>query len=96
MNRTFAIVAIALALAACGASPAANSAADAQPYGPAPNGVDQTWFNNYVAAQAAQEKAVGNGNFWSWVSGSGRDAAIAQARATAPEAYFKMLQLRRQ
>jgi hypothetical protein len=41
-------------------------------------------------AAAADEK-VRPASVWSWVTGSGRDAAIANANAAAPGAYFDLL-----
>lgn len=50
-----------------------------------------TFMRSLVNAAAADEKANPT-NLWSWVTGSGRDAAIAKATAAAPGAWQQFLQ----
>lgn len=64
--------------------------APAAPNGsPVPNYSD--WFKNYINAAAAHEKAYGGNNTWAWLTGQGRDAAIAKAKIDAPAEYYKLL-----
>lgn len=58
---------------------------------PTPQPSYADFYRDYLARAAAQEKARGNGNFYSWISGTGRDAALADAKVTAPAAYYKSM-----
>jgi hypothetical protein len=49
-----------------------------------------TFRQSYINAAAAQEAAYPKG-LLPWITGSGRDAAVAQATVEAPMAYYKLL-----
>ncbi len=77
------------------ATPAPAPAPTNPPTGGAPSGAVMPSYDDfkqqYVNAAAANEKLNGGNHLLGWLTGAGRNAAVAQAQAQAPLAYFKLL-----